>query len=69
MLYYIFIALLPAVFDGLGNIVDSKISRSLSLNSIIFYGTIINFLFVPFIFFFGFPHLPAREAIPIVILG
>lgn len=69
MLYYIFIALLPAIFDGLGNIIDSSLSRSLRLNGVIFYGTLLNFLFVPLIFFFGLPCAPTWEILLMVTLG
>jgi len=52
MLYGFLIALISPAFDALGNIVDGKISRTMNLNSIVFYGALFNLLFVPLIFVF-----------------
>lgn len=67
MLYSFLIALLSPAFDALGNIVDWKISRSMNLNSIVFYGAIFNLLFVPLVFIFWLPKIPSIFTFPFIL--
>lgn len=58
----LFAALLTTAFDAMGNVVDGKISRSMGLHAIVFYGTMANAVFLPLFLAFGFPGLPASGA-------
>lgn len=67
MLYGFLIALISPAFDALGNIVDGKISRTMNLNSIVFYGALFNLIFVPLIFVFWLPKIPPVSALPVIL--
>lgn len=67
MLYSFLIALISPAFDALGNIIDSKISRTMNLNSIVFYWAIFNLLFVPLIFIFWLPKIPSVSSFPFIL--
>ena len=66
---WIFLAFLAPVLFGLANILDNYFVNRLFKNvtSLVFYATLLNLLFLPFLFFIQTPHLPAWNLIPAFI--
>lgn len=67
---WIIVALLNPLLHGAANVFDNYLTNRMWKNtgSLIFYATIMNVLFTPFVLIFGIPKLPPLTMIPAVIV-
>lgn len=63
------VAFLSPMTYAVSNLIDSHVSNNVfkRVQSVVFYNVVTNVLVVPFLFFFGVPHLPSLAVLPYLL--
>lgn len=69
-MYWILIAFISPILHGFANILDNYLANKLfkKLSTLIFYSSILNVVFLPFVFLIQIPDLPPAHLLPFFLL-